>query len=54
MRVLLIAAVVCFILALICTVAPTTVLTADGTTWTIAGLLAWSLDNLVGGKINIS
>lgn len=52
MRFFLIAAVVLFVLALICLIPPISlVLGAGYALWTVAGLLALALDGLLGGYI---
>ena len=48
MRILLVVAVVCFVLALICLGVPTPVLGLSGGFWIAAGLLAWLLDSFSG------
>ena len=48
-KLLLIATVVLLILALICLVAPTTIAGANWPTWLVGALLAWALDQLLGG-----
>lgn len=50
MRLLLIAAVACFIIALITILAATTVAEANWEPWTVGGLLAWVLDALLGAR----
>lgn len=49
MRFLLLLAVLFLALALICLVSPTLILGGGWATWTVAGLLAWALDALLGG-----
>lgn len=51
MRILLVAALVCFILALLCLIIPTTIANANWPTWLMAGLIAWVLDALTGGYV---
>lgn len=48
MRLFLFAAVVLFILAVICLAVPTTIAGATWPTWLCSGLLAWALDALLG------
>lgn len=52
MRLLLLAAVVLFVFALIAAVDSTgQFLTAEWNVWVCGGLIAWTLDQLVGGYI---
>ena len=44
MRIFFLIAVVCFILSLICSGVPTTILGLSWAFWAVAGLLAWLLD----------
>ena len=50
-RILLLAALVLFVLALICAITPTTIAGASYPTWAIAGFIAWVLDQLVGAYV---
>ena len=52
MRILLLAALACAVLALICFVAPTTI-AAGGDTWLAASLVAFFLDLLIGDRVKI-
>jgi hypothetical protein len=51
MRLLLLLAVVCFVLALVAELVPTHVLGQGGLTWVTAGLLCWAVDALLGGHV---
>ena len=48
MRLFLVVALVCFVIALIAFGVPTLVLGLSGSFWTAAGLLAWLLDSFSG------
>lgn len=45
---LLIAIVVCFILALVCLLVPTTIVGVNWPGWLISALLGWAIDDLCG------
>jgi hypothetical protein len=49
-RVFLIAALVLFVLGLICIAASTTIAGADWPVWLIGGLIAWVIDALLGSS----
>lgn len=51
MRLLLLISVALFIIALICALIPTAIAGAGVLVWTVAGLLAWALDVLLGGWV---
>ena len=53
-RILLVAAIVLFVLALVCLIAPTTIAGADWPTWLVAALLSWMLDQLLSPYIKSS
>jgi hypothetical protein len=44
---LLIAIVVCFVLALVCLLVPTAIVGVNWPVWLISGLLGWALDHLL-------
>ena len=52
-RILLVAAIVLLVLALVCLVAPTTIAGADWSTWLVAALLSWMLDQLLSPYIKV-
>lgn len=54
MRLLILAAVVMFVLALICLAVPTVVAGAKWEVWLVAGLLSWALDTLLGGVTTLT
>ncbi len=51
MRLLLFIAVVLLVLALICLLVPTAIAGQGWPTWTVAGLLFWAIDSLLGGYV---
>jgi hypothetical protein len=52
MKILLIAALGCFVVALICACSPTTILDATYVPWMIGGFVAIVLSWLVGGYVD--
>ena len=51
MRLFLLLAVIFLIIALVAVLVPTQVLDEGWQAWTVAGLLAWAVDQLLGGYV---